>query len=88
LLVLTESQDGFQIAKKDLDLRGQGELVGMRQSGVGELDFSDIMDDPKLLLLAREEAKRMIDSDPALSRVEHALLKKMIQSIVSKPLDL
>jgi ATP-dependent DNA helicase RecG len=88
LLVLTESQDGFQIAKKDLDLRGQGELVGMRQSGVGELDFSNIMDDPKLLLLAREEAKRMIDSDPALSRVEHALLKRMIQSIVSKPLDL
>jgi ATP-dependent DNA helicase RecG len=88
LKILTENNDGFDIAQEDLELRGQGELTGMRQAGMGELDFSEMLREPKLLLEAKLEAQRLMEDDPELLRLEHEHLKTMIQSAMEKPLGL
>lgn len=56
LNIMTETNDGFVIAEKDLQLRGPGEFLGTRQSGLPDLIISDIVRDAKILELARTEA--------------------------------
>lgn len=56
LSIMTETNDGFVIAEKDLQLRGPGEFLGTRQSGLPDLIISDIVRDAKILELARKEA--------------------------------
>jgi ATP-dependent DNA helicase RecG len=56
LSIMTETNDGFVIAEKDLQLRGPGEFLGIRQSGLPDLILSDIVKDAKILELARMEA--------------------------------
>jgi ATP-dependent DNA helicase RecG len=53
---MTQTNDGFVIAEKDLQLRGPGEFLGTRQSGLPDLIISDIVRDAKILELARNEA--------------------------------
>ena len=64
LKVIYESQDGFEIARRDLELRGPGEFVGSRQSGVPLLRFADLATDADLLALAREVAARLLADYP------------------------
>jgi ATP-dependent DNA helicase RecG len=87
LTILAETHDGFEISRKDLDLRGHGELTGTRQSGAGEIDISEIITYQDLLVSAKKEAKDLIESDPELSRTDHHLLRTIIASILKKPLD-
>ena len=56
LNIMTETNDGFVIAEKDLQLRGPGEFLGTRQSGLPDLIISDIVRDAKILEIARNEA--------------------------------
>ncbi len=56
LSIMTETNDGFVIAEKDLQLRGPGEFLGTRQSGLPDLIISDIVRDAKILEIARNEA--------------------------------
>ncbi len=88
LKTLAESHDGFEISQKDLELRGQGELTGTRQSGAGELDISEMIMNQDLLIEARNEARALIESDPDLSQPGHYYLKNMIDGILKKPLDI
>jgi ATP-dependent DNA helicase RecG len=74
LRVLTESNDGFQIAEEDLMIRGPGEFYGIRQSGVPDLKIADLVGDAELLREARQAAMDLLDADPGLARPEHALL--------------
>lgn len=83
LRVLTENQDGFAIAEKDLGFRGQGELMGLRQSGMGELDIQEIMGEPDLLALAKKTAQQILRADPELSRPENAPLLTFVESFLS-----
>jgi ATP-dependent DNA helicase RecG len=87
LQTLVENHDGFKIAQRDLELRGQGELTGMRQAGVGELDYMDIMRDWDLLSKAKVEAQRLVDADPELSSPQNLPLKRVVESVLSTPLD-
>jgi ATP-dependent DNA helicase RecG len=59
LRILTEISDGFEIAKRDLDLRGAGELMGFRQSGIPDLRVANLTRDLDLLEIARDEAFRI-----------------------------
>ncbi len=72
LRVLTRTDDGFEIARADLRLRGMGDLFGARQHGVPEFRFFDPERDENLLLTARAEARRVIETDPELHKPEHA----------------
>ncbi len=58
--IMCQTQDGFEIAEKDLEIRGPGEFLGTRQSGVPEFLFANIVRERKLLELARQEAKRYL----------------------------
>ena len=71
-------QDGFQLAEEDLRLRGSGEYLGTRQSGLSELSVARITDQD-ILSLARREASRILDSDPDLSNERHAALRKRVE---------
>ncbi|MDE2579773.1 MAG: ATP-dependent DNA helicase RecG [Hyphomicrobiales bacterium] len=67
LSILRESDDGFRIAEEDLRLRGEGEILGKRQSGAPGFHFADLAVHAGLLRLARDEAAAALDADPALA---------------------
>ncbi|MBU0690093.1 MAG: ATP-dependent DNA helicase RecG [Gammaproteobacteria bacterium] len=68
LRVIYENTDGFVIAQQDLQLRGPGELLGARQSGVAMLRFADISEDEALLETAREIADELLREHPDAAR--------------------
>lgn len=67
LKAMAETSDGFEIARRDLDIRGPGEFLGARQSGAALLRFADLTEDSHLLAWAREAAPVMLDRHPALA---------------------
>jgi ATP-dependent DNA helicase RecG len=72
LRVMEATQDGFEIARADLKIRGPGELVGTRQSGQKLFQIADLYRDEAILEEAREEAFALVEADPDLTRPEHA----------------
>jgi len=68
LKVIYESTDGFEIARQDLHLRGPGEVLGERQSGVPLLRFADLERDEPLIGAAREAAEALLEADPEAVR--------------------
>jgi ATP-dependent DNA helicase RecG len=64
LKAMLETGDGFEISRRDLEIRGPGELLGARQSGAALLRFADPLEDEALLLEARRVAERLLDSHP------------------------
>ena len=65
LLAMVETDDGFELAARDLGIRGPGEFLGMRQAGLPEFRFGDILRDGQWLLDARADARRLILGDAA-----------------------
>ena len=74
LRALAEHTDGFRLAEIDLELRGEGELVGTRQSGLAQFRVAELPRDAELLERARARAQQIDDLDPELEDPEHALL--------------
>ena len=72
LKVIYEHTDGFEIARQDLQLRGPGELLGARQSGVPMLRFADLAQDLDLLDAAREAAEQLLREQPAAAKAHLA----------------
>ncbi|MBX3054958.1 MAG: ATP-dependent DNA helicase RecG [Anaerolineae bacterium] len=77
LAALEQSNDGFVLAEKDLELRGPGEFFGRRQSGLPELKLASLLD-MEMLQKAQQEARAIFADDPQLEKPEHALLKERI----------
>jgi ATP-dependent DNA helicase RecG len=73
LKVMTETNDGFVLAEKDLQQRGPGDFIGYRQSGFADLRMARITD-IRLIELARNVAEELFAADPMLSNPENALL--------------
>ncbi|HEX2540678.1 MAG TPA: ATP-dependent DNA helicase RecG [Caldimonas sp.] len=65
LKAMLETDDGFEISRRDLDIRGPGEFLGARQSGAPLLRFADPIADEALLLRARDAAEHLLATDPA-----------------------
>ena len=78
--ILTETVDGFEIARRDLELRGPGEFLGVKQSGVPEFRIADLSRDERVLEVARADAWELVSRSDFWEREEwaplHALLKK------------
>ncbi len=75
---MERSTDGFRIAEEDLKIRGPGDFAGVRQSGIPDLAFSDLVRDAALLSKAREIALRLSEEDPGLDRPDHLPLKRWL----------
>jgi ATP-dependent DNA helicase RecG len=74
LRALAEHSDGFRLAEIDLRLRKEGDLIGTRQSGVGQFKFAVLPEDADLLERARARARAILVEDPGLSGPLHGLL--------------
>jgi ATP-dependent DNA helicase RecG len=79
LAVVAATNDGFRIAQADLDLRGCGDLFGVRQAGLPRLRFPDLAGLGQLLDLCRGEATRVLEEDPGLDRHEHQPLRAAVE---------
>jgi ATP-dependent DNA helicase RecG len=77
---MIRNSDGFRIAEEDLKIRGPGEFFGQRQHGLSELKIANPLTQFQLLRLAREEARRLVNSDPELKLKQNlAIREKIIQ---------
>ncbi|HPG12760.1 MAG TPA: helicase-related protein, partial [Chitinophagaceae bacterium] len=76
---MTSTQNGFEIAEKDLELRGPGEIDGTRQSGMLNLKLAHLVKDRPVLELARNMALRVLNDDPELDSAENLRLKEFLQ---------
>jgi ATP-dependent DNA helicase RecG len=74
LRALASHSDGFRLAEIDLELRGEGELVGTRQHGLAQFRVAELPRDAELLERARAHADRIVSEDPSLTLPEHALV--------------
>ncbi len=79
LRALAEHADGFRLAEIDLRMRKEGELVGTRQSGLGQFKFAILPDDSELLERARTQARAILALDPELDGPLHALLGEALE---------
>ena len=86
--IMCETNDGFRIAEADLKLRGPGDLEGTQQSGMAfDLKIANIATDGQLVQMARDEAQKIIDSDPDCNAPEHAMLWKRLAEIRKSNVD-
>jgi len=76
--IMTETNDGFKIAEKDLELRGPGEIEGTRQSGELNFKLASIVQDRPILEMARKLATELIQSDPDLASADNLQLKTFL----------
>ncbi|MBD3347760.1 MAG: ATP-dependent DNA helicase RecG [Candidatus Eisenbacteria bacterium] len=77
--ILADTNDGFEIAEKDLELRGPGEFLGVRQHGLPRFAVADLGHDSRLLVKAREDAFGFLDRDPDLAGEEGRLVRDAIR---------
>jgi ATP-dependent DNA helicase RecG len=78
LRILRETDDGFRIAEEDLRLRGAGEVLGTRQSGLPEFRLADLSADGELLAAARDDAALIMMRDPGLSSPRGEALRVLL----------
>ncbi len=81
LQVMVSSNDGFQIAETDLQLRGPGDIQGTQQSGILDLKIADLTQDEGILKFAREQAKRLLEDDPGINKPKNKVIKKRLQEL-------
>jgi ATP-dependent DNA helicase RecG len=87
LTAIAGDRDGFELAEVDLELRGAGEVLGTRQSGLPEFRVARLPDDLELLELARTHADALVAEDPELGLPENALLRDAVLSRFGSDLD-
>src|SRR3989442_12418902 len=74
--------DGFDLARRDLEIRGAGEFLGERQHGVPELRIVDLSDvDPRLISETAEEADRILAGETRLERPEHGTPRRPVRRL-------
>ena len=88
LEVFVRTEDGFEIAREDLRIRGMGDLFGERQSGVPTFRIADPLRDEALNDRARDAAAKLLAFDPSLDRPEHAPLRRVLGSRYARSLEL
>jgi ATP-dependent DNA helicase RecG len=88
LQIFTRTEDGFEIAREDLRIRGMGDLFGERQSGVPTFRIADPLRDEALNDRARAAANALLGRDPGLDRPEHAGLRRVLGERYARSLEL
>ena len=78
LAVFESTDDGFELAEADFRLRGPGDLLGRRQSGMPEMRIADLIKDADVIVAARELARQIIDENPDLEGEDFELLRRQV----------
>ena len=86
--VFVGTEDGFEIARADMRLRGMGDLFGERQSGLPSFRVADPLRDEALIPVARAAAESVLKSDPTLARPEHQALRELLTGRYRRALEL
>ena len=82
--IMASTNNGFEIAEKDLEMRGPGDIEGTRQSGVLNFKLASIVQDRQLLEVARRLAEDITEKDPDLSSAENLRIKRYLQAFHGK----
>ena len=85
--ILCKSNDGFEIAKRDMQMRGPGDLFGVRQSGMLDFTLADIYTDAEILQHANDAVNHLLMEDPGLEKESHRLLKERLDHLIKSQSD-
>ena len=77
--VMTNTNDGFKIAEKDLELRGTGDFFGTKQHGIPDFKIANLFEDMDILKLAQKVAIQVMEEDSKLEQEKNILLKQMVK---------
>ncbi len=77
--VMCETNDGFVISEKDLELRGSGDFFGTMQHGLPEFKIANLFEDMPILKMVQSLASKIVSEDPKLEKSENALLKELVK---------
>ena len=86
--VMCDTNDGFIISEKDLELRGSGDFFGTMQHGLPEFKIANLFEDMNILKVAQEAAIKIIDKDPKLEKEENTRLKRLIRDKFTKRIEI
>lgn len=84
LTIMCQTNDGFKIAEKDMELRGPGDMEGTRQSGLLNFKIANILQDKNILDAAHSTVEKLLEQDPNLDKAENECLKNFLSSQKSK----
>ncbi|MEO0095358.1 MAG: ATP-dependent DNA helicase RecG [candidate division WOR-3 bacterium] len=84
LMFFEKNNDGFALARKDMQLRGPGEILGKRQHGLPDIKIGDLEQDQELLFLARDDAFAIVSKDPEIKLPEHWPIRKYLREFKEK----
>ena len=79
LAIMTATNNGFEIAEVDLQLRGPGDIGGTRQSGAIDLMIADLSKDGEILKVARETAVAILNEDPNLAHEKNTMIREQVR---------
>ena len=86
--VMCDTNDGFIISEKDLELRGSGDFFGTMQHGLPEFKIANLFEDMNILKVAQEAVIKIIDKDPKLEKEENMRLKRLIKDKFTKRIEI
>lgn len=87
IATMTRTNNGFEIAEADMRLRGPGDIVGTRQSGLMDLKLINLVQDIGIMNTARHYAEAIMERDPALAAPDHGILKDYIARLMARHKD-
>jgi ATP-dependent DNA helicase RecG len=85
---MEETTNGFEIAETDLEIRGPGDFFGTRQTGMPALKVASLVEDKAILETARNDAKKILETDPELNLPQHLPIKKIFNEEYSSKINL
>ena len=86
--IMQQSNDGFVISEKDLELRGPGDFFGTVQHGVPEFKVANLYTDIRIMKKAQEAVKELLDIDPLLEKDENSKIREKIDNLFNKKLEI
>ena len=85
---MTDTDDGFKIAEKDLELRGSGEFFGTKQHGLPEFKVANLFEDIPVLKQVQELAIKIEQTDSKLEKEENKELKELVQRLMKERIEI
>ena len=86
--VMTNTNDGFKIAEKDLELRGTGDFFGTKQHGIPDFKIANLFEDMDILKLAQKVAIHVMEEDSKLEQEKNILLKQMVKEKIGNQIGI